>query len=76
MGNPEQFHHEKVEIFRVEEVTGFKPNQLVEHSLSKSRGRVRGFYNDNGKILLAVEISGMTEYVSDIPGKWNKLKDD
>ncbi|MDR3642079.1 MAG: hypothetical protein P4L74_00430 [Candidatus Doudnabacteria bacterium] len=74
--NPEQKPKgEILELHRVEEETGFKPNQLVIHKVTMHRGRVKGYLKIDNRTLLGVDVSGMSDKVLDTPDKWEKLSD-
>lgn len=75
MNSSEQSHGPDYGIHRIEEETGFKPNQLVSHTLTKIRGRAKGYFVENGIKHLVVHVQDMSDVVSDKVGKWEKIED-
>ena len=75
MFRPDQYHKEVFETNRIEEETGFKPSQLVEHKLLKVRGRVKGYLKEGNRLILVVQVPDMSDKVSDIPNNWEKISE-
>jgi hypothetical protein len=75
MQNSERGQQQPYEIHRVEEETGFKPNQLVVHKITQVRGRVKGYFTENGKRVLVVRSTDMSDVAADVLDKWEKIAD-
>ncbi|OGI65596.1 hypothetical protein A2647_01700 [Candidatus Nomurabacteria bacterium RIFCSPHIGHO2_01_FULL_40_24b] len=62
-------------IFRIEEETGFKPNQLVVHKIARTRGRVQGYFKEGDKKFLVVKIPDILQHTTDTIDKWEGVSD-
>ena len=54
MHQPEGLKGVGLELHRIEEETGFKPNQLVVNKITKMRGRVKGYLKEGNNLNYSV----------------------